>query len=54
MATRVVLSVLAHLTWICVVVTAQMRVVDLHLVVISQDRAVIYDVTVLCKGAKLR
>jgi hypothetical protein len=54
MTTRVVLSMLTHFAWISVIVTAHMRVIDiLHLVVISKDRAVIDDVTVLSEGTEL-
>jgi hypothetical protein len=35
MTTRIVLSMVTHLTRIGVIVTAQMRVIVLHLVVIS-------------------
>jgi hypothetical protein len=39
MSTCIILSVLAHFTWICMVVTAQMRVVVvvLHLVIVPED-----------------
>jgi hypothetical protein len=38
MSTSIILSVLAHFTWICMVVTAQMRVVVvLHLVIVPED-----------------
>ena len=54
MTTRIFLSMVTHLTRICVIVTAQMRDIVLHLVVISQDRAMIDNVTVLSEGAELR
>ena len=55
MSTGIILSVLAHFTWIGMVVTAQMRViVVLHIVIVPEDRAVIDYVAVLSEGTKLR